>query len=151
MAGTVTNFLHLRGSNTTIIAYLNCLVRFAFWCIYFMRSIGATEILITPVCSIHFCKALKNGAITLFDPTCPVHEFPSGAYWQHNLQTWLQENQLMAKSSDWNLRWQQDVNTIMNAGQFTVPTEIFKNAVIDTSTVNYRDMMINVGAVFNNL
>ena len=57
----------------------------------------------------------------------------------------------MAKSSDWNLRWQQDVNAIMDAGQFTVPTEIFKNAMIGTFTVNYRDMMINVGAVFNNL
>ena len=59
-AGTVTNFLHLRVNNTTIMGYLNCLVRFAFWCIYFMRSIGATEILITPACSTHSASSAST-------------------------------------------------------------------------------------------
>jgi hypothetical protein len=57
----------------------------------------------------------------------------------------------MAKSSDWNLRWQQDVNAIMNASQFSVPTKVFKYAVIDTFTVNYRDTLVSVGGVRNNM
>jgi hypothetical protein len=54
----------------------------------------------------------------------------------------------MVKSSDWNLR---SVNAITNASQFTVPTKVFKYAVVDTFTVNYRDTLVSVGGVRNNM
>jgi len=54
----------------------------------------------------------------------------------------------MAKSSDWNLC---SVNAIMNASQFTVPTKVFKYAVVDTFTVNYRDTVVSVGGVRNDM
>lgn len=95
-------------------------------------------------------KALKNGAITILD-TLPVDE-SSCRNWQYDLKVWMQYNQLMTESSEWNLRWQQDVNAIINANQFTVPAEVFRRAAIDTFTVNYRDMLINVGgASFNTM
>lgn len=47
-------------------------------------------------------KALRNGGVTLFDPTCPERDFPSN-YWQYDLNSWLKNNQLTVMSSDWNM------------------------------------------------
>lgn len=64
----------------------------------------------------------------------------------------MRDHQLTVKSSDWNWHWQQRVNQYMNANQPIVPIEVFKHATINTFTVHYRDMMINVGgAVFNTM
>lgn len=99
----------------------------------------------------NICKVLRNGAVVLHDPTCPERDFPF-YYWQHDLQSWFQNNQMMVKSTGWNLRWQQEVSQVMNSSQYIVPTEIFRHAIIDTYTVNYRDTLLRSGGTsFNAL
>lgn len=96
-------------------------------------------------------KAIKNGGIALFDPTYRESELPD-ASWQLDLTGWLLNNQLMVRSEGWNLKWQQQMNQVVEANQLIIPTELFKHAIIYTFTVNYRDMLLSInGSAFNSI
>lgn len=73
-------------------------------------------------------KIIKSGGLTLLDDTSNDKYWSN--IWRFDLKAWIEKNQFHTDS----------VEHALNSGHLNVPTDVFKNAIVNTFIVNFRDM-----------